>query len=267
VTAAEPTRVVFADDDEPMRLLLRTLLELAPSLELVGEAADGEEAVRLVARTRPALALLDVQMPRLDGIAAAELIRARYPATAVILHTAQLNEQTRARAAAIAVPLIDKLRVSESVEDIVALAEPKPAPPVRQEPVEALVLMAVAARVGDAVLVADAEHDVVLYNPLAAQLQGLPLPARPLPLAQVWQTARAVYPDGRPRPGEARPLAIALATRKPARDVVIWHDANSHEPRRHLVEAVPFHDPSGRFLGAGSYMTPLDGAPGFSPAG
>ena len=93
VTAASPdaqlrVRLVFADDDDGMRTMIRTLLALVDGVEIVGEAADGEEAVRLVQELRPDLVLLDVQMPRLDGPSAAEVIRALRPETRVVLHTA-----------------------------------------------------------------------------------------------------------------------------------------------------------------------------------
>jgi two-component system LytT family response regulator len=61
-------RVVVADDERPARLFLLGLLHGAPDVEVVGEAADGAEAVAVIERTRPDLALLDLQMPELDGL-------------------------------------------------------------------------------------------------------------------------------------------------------------------------------------------------------
>ena len=63
-------RVALVDDDELIRLALRTVIDAQPDLEVVGEAADGAEVGQLVARTRPDVVLMDVRMPALDGIQA-----------------------------------------------------------------------------------------------------------------------------------------------------------------------------------------------------
>jgi DNA-binding NarL/FixJ family response regulator len=67
-------RVIVADDEPLVRQGMRLVLELEPGLEILGEAADGREAVDLVRRHRPDLALLDVRMPGMDGIEAARVI-------------------------------------------------------------------------------------------------------------------------------------------------------------------------------------------------
>jgi DNA-binding NarL/FixJ family response regulator len=64
------TRVLIADDQALLRAGFRKLLEAAPDIEVVGEAADGEEAVAKARRLRPTLVLMDIRMPRLDGIEA-----------------------------------------------------------------------------------------------------------------------------------------------------------------------------------------------------
>lgn len=66
--AGATLRVVVADDERPARHFLLALLRGAPDVEVVGEAADGAEAVAVIERTRPDLALLDLQMPELDGL-------------------------------------------------------------------------------------------------------------------------------------------------------------------------------------------------------
>jgi DNA-binding NarL/FixJ family response regulator len=68
------TRVLIADDQALVRAGFRKLLEGAPDVDVVGEAADGREAVDLTARLRPTLVLMDIRMPRLDGIEATRRI-------------------------------------------------------------------------------------------------------------------------------------------------------------------------------------------------
>lgn len=81
-------RVVLADDEAMVRAGLRMLLDGEPDLEVVGEATDGLEAVEVVARTRPDVVLMDVRMPRLDGLAAAARLRETgSPARVVVLTT------------------------------------------------------------------------------------------------------------------------------------------------------------------------------------
>ena len=64
---SKPLRVVLADDERPARRFLVILLKSFPDAEVVGEASNGREALDLIAGTKPALALLDLQMPELGG--------------------------------------------------------------------------------------------------------------------------------------------------------------------------------------------------------
>jgi DNA-binding NarL/FixJ family response regulator len=80
-------RVLVADDQAIVRDGLVTLLGLLDDLEIVGEAADGEEAVRLALATRPDVVLMDLRMPVLDGAAATARIREQLPSTAVVVLT------------------------------------------------------------------------------------------------------------------------------------------------------------------------------------
>lgn len=73
--AAGRLRVILADDERPARHLLGALLRGWTDVELVGEATDGLEAVALIERERPDLALLDLQMPELDGLGVVRLVR------------------------------------------------------------------------------------------------------------------------------------------------------------------------------------------------
>ena len=80
-------RILLADDQSLFREGLRTLLSVQPGFEVVGEASDGEEALRLAARLRPDVALMDVRMPVLDGVAATRRLHASQPDCRVIVLT------------------------------------------------------------------------------------------------------------------------------------------------------------------------------------
>ena len=78
-------RVLLADDHNLVRAGLRALLESLPGVEVVAEASDGDEALRLVKELLPSVALLDIAMPRMSGLAALREIRISAPATRVVL--------------------------------------------------------------------------------------------------------------------------------------------------------------------------------------
>jgi DNA-binding NarL/FixJ family response regulator len=87
-------RVVLADDQAVVREGLVTLLGLLPGIEVVGAAADGEEAIGLVAEHLPDVLLVDLRMPRCDGVEATERVRAQYPGTAVVVLTTYADDDS-----------------------------------------------------------------------------------------------------------------------------------------------------------------------------
>jgi DNA-binding NarL/FixJ family response regulator len=80
-------RVLIADDQALFREGLRTLLSTRPEVEVVGEAATGEEAIRLIERSEPHVVLMDLRMPVMDGIHATARIRDRWPHVPVLVLT------------------------------------------------------------------------------------------------------------------------------------------------------------------------------------
>ncbi|HET9007552.1 MAG TPA: response regulator transcription factor, partial [Actinomycetes bacterium] len=87
------TSVVIVDDQGMVRAGFRSLLASEPDLDVVGEASDGEEAVEVVTRLEPQVTLMDIRMPRLDGIAATRrLVAARVPTRVLVLTTFDLDE-------------------------------------------------------------------------------------------------------------------------------------------------------------------------------
>jgi DNA-binding NarL/FixJ family response regulator len=85
-------RVLVVDDHAFVREGLRAFLDLQDGIEVVGEAADGEEAIAAAERLRPDVVLLDLVMPGLDGVAAIRVLRERLPATRAIVLTSFLDE-------------------------------------------------------------------------------------------------------------------------------------------------------------------------------
>jgi DNA-binding NarL/FixJ family response regulator len=88
-----PIRVMIVDDHELVREGLRSVLVQEDTVELVGEARDGEEAVAAAARVRPDVVLMDLSMPGLDGIEALTRIRAQHPQTQVVVLTNFASDQ------------------------------------------------------------------------------------------------------------------------------------------------------------------------------
>jgi NarL family two-component system response regulator LiaR len=81
-------RVLLADDHAVLREGMRNLLEREKDLEVVGEASDGEKAVKLVSELKPAVVLMDIVMPKLSGIEATKQIKQASPATIILILTA-----------------------------------------------------------------------------------------------------------------------------------------------------------------------------------
>lgn len=86
-------KIVFADDHAIVRDGLRSLFKSDPQFLLLGEAANGEEALELVAKHKPDVAILDISMPGVNGIEATRIIKRTHPSTKVMILTMHENEQ------------------------------------------------------------------------------------------------------------------------------------------------------------------------------
>ncbi|WP_369393557.1 response regulator [Streptomyces sp. CG1] len=99
-TAGSAIRVLLADDEQMIRHGVRLILRHTDGIDVVGEAANGAEAVRLAAEQRPDVVLLDIRMPVLDGLAAIERLRVLDPVPQVVMLTTFGDEENVLRALA-----------------------------------------------------------------------------------------------------------------------------------------------------------------------
>jgi DNA-binding NarL/FixJ family response regulator len=89
----QKTTILIADDHALLRESMRNLLDRQDDMEVVGEACDGEEAVKLASKLKPDIAVMDIVMPRLNGIEASKEIKRVSPSTAILILTAYDDAQ------------------------------------------------------------------------------------------------------------------------------------------------------------------------------
>jgi DNA-binding NarL/FixJ family response regulator len=117
----EPIRVLVADDHPPLRLGLRALLERRPEVQVVAEAGDGETALAMLETLQPDVAILDIRLPRRDGLALAREIRRRGWPIRILLLSAYDDEALIREAMAVGVE--GYLLKSEGLEAIAAAVQ------------------------------------------------------------------------------------------------------------------------------------------------
>jgi DNA-binding NarL/FixJ family response regulator len=101
-----PKSILIADDSETIRAVLRTFLESREGFEVCGEAVDGVDAIEKAKELHPDLIILDLAMPRMNGAAAASVLKRRMPKTPIILFTISDGVMGKALASAVDVDLI-----------------------------------------------------------------------------------------------------------------------------------------------------------------
>ena len=110
-----PLRVVIADDDEGYAELVAGLLHERPELEVIGIAKNGEEAVQLASWQDADIVLMDVDMPRIDGIMATRLVREARPRMCVLMLSGADPERVEEARAAGAIGYVNKLHAPEDL--------------------------------------------------------------------------------------------------------------------------------------------------------
>ena len=119
--ADESIRVLVVDDQAAVREGLATLLDLTPGIEVVGTARDGAQAVEFVAQQRPAVVLMDLNMPGMDGIQATEQITREHPGVRVVVLTtyaddASIQGALRAGALGYLTKDADRVQIARAVQ-------------------------------------------------------------------------------------------------------------------------------------------------------
>src|SRR5918995_2560486 len=120
---AGSARILIADDHPLYREALGLMLRQARDLKVAGEAADGREAIELCRRLRPDVVLMDVRMPKLDGLAATRAIKRDYPRTIVLIitsfeDTGYLMDAIRAGAAGYVLKVADKQQIIDAIRGV-----------------------------------------------------------------------------------------------------------------------------------------------------
>lgn len=139
-------RAIIVDDEEPARELLRAFLRAWPEVEIVGEAGDGDEAIHAAAALAPDTILLDIDMPRMDGLSAARVLARLACKPAIVVLTGALSrDRERDATTAGACAVLAKGDVERLQETFAGLRRERPGslqPPPRRPAARAVISLA-----------------------------------------------------------------------------------------------------------------------------
>jgi NarL family two-component system response regulator LiaR len=209
MSASDPIRVMIVDDHAMVRRGLGAFLKSKADLELVGEASDGEEAVQMCERVQPDVILMDLVMPKMDGTAATQAIRERWPHVQVIALTSFQERklvQEALQAGAISY-LLKNVSVDDLAEAIRAACAGQPT--LAPEATQALIQAAASQEQMPGYDLTPREHEV-----LVLMVEGLNNPEIAKRLSVSRSTARAHVSNILSKLGVSnRAEAIALSLR------------------------------------------------------
>jgi DNA-binding NarL/FixJ family response regulator len=116
-----PTTIVIVDDNAMIRKLIRSFIELHTDWEVCGEAGDGETAITLAKRLNPDLIVLDLSMPRKNGLEAARSIATVCPNSEMVLFTAHASDFIEVEAKRVGIRAVLSKEATDSMERLVSL--------------------------------------------------------------------------------------------------------------------------------------------------
>ena len=156
------------------------------------------------------------------------------------------------------VPLLDKMTATKRLEDVMREIA-KTADGAVPRPIDLLVLLALERRPDEATLIINAEHEILFYDHVIAQILGLPFPLEQMPLSQFRRNFTSIDVDGAPQPLAQRPTLQALETHKDVEGVVyerLGDDVLKIHSRARVI-----HAGDGAFLGIAAYWRVLKRTP------
>ena len=246
-----PRTVLIVDDHPSFRHSARAILE-AEGFTVVGEAEDGIEAIKQVARHYPDTVLLDIEMPRLDGFAAAEVIHTFLPQTRLILHTARPDDAKRRRAEQLGLPLLDKMSIPATMEMVEESAVA--AKHALALDIEPLVQLALAGRANEGVVIVKVDRTIPFYDLAVASVLDLPVPPERVTLDELHGRRRALRADGSVYPLEAQPVVRAMTERRAVSDCVYLRVPDG-TLCPYTMTSLPLLSPNGQLLGVANSIT------------
>ena len=122
---SDEIRIIVVDNRASNRRGLKAVLAFEPRITVVGEAADGKEAVQLISKDHPDLVLMDIQMPVMDGLKATEMIKSSWPGIKVVLYSVYPGYQQEASLAGADYFMIKGSPGTTLPETILSLFPPK----------------------------------------------------------------------------------------------------------------------------------------------